>query len=213
MSTLVASPAPPTTRPRRRLLPAVLATAGIALVVLGAVTTLRGYAPLMATDAFDAEGPAHTRVDGIGGEDVWVVDYTDAEAVTYAFALRNGGPFTTTVMAIDLPAPGPLRMLQPVEVGLLPEGAEVDAGAPSQAFAPFALGPGEVRVVVVRGYFTNCEEVTERAISILDGHLVHHTTAGIDGATRVDLPVHVVNRSPTRVECRGRPSDRSHRQS
>ena len=209
LDTPVAAPA----RRRRPSAPALLVLAGIALVLVGGFATLRTYSPLTATAAFDAAGPANSRVDAYGDGSLWVVDYHDGESVTYAFELRNSGPFATTVTAIELPAAHALRMLQPVEVGLLPEGAAVDADATASAFAPFRLGPGEVRVVVVRGYFTNCEEVTERAVSVLDGHVVHHSIAGVDGATRVDLPVEVVNRSPSRVECPGRPSDRSHRQS
>lgn len=190
--------------------PVLLASVGAVLVIAGILLVLRGMTPLAATSAVTVPASVlQGEVPEIGGRAGIGVPYEHGAEAAYAFTVRNDGPIGVTITGVDAGI-GELTLLSPYGVFVLPPGESLDGdlehGAP---LTGFALGPGEERIVVVRGTFDHCEYYHERNLEPRDGIDVSYRILGVPGEQRVTFDRDVIVKSPMIVDCDDRTIDRN----
>jgi len=182
------------------LLAVVLALAGLVALAAAGVLVGNGYQPLAARGGTDASGSGST-VLAFGDRPLRLLTYADRQDLRYAFVLRNRGRVGVTVRDLQARASGKYQLLNLHADRLAPAGrADVDADA-GRPFAPFALGAGEQRVVVLRGTFADCEHISPRAASMLDEVRVDFAVLGLHRTTTLALPERLRTQSPSDQGC------------
>ncbi len=172
-------------------------------LVAAALLIGSGSHPLAAGRGTAAAGSTST-VIAFGDRPLRLLTYADGKDVRYAFVLRNRGRVGLTVRSLSAHATGKYQLLNLRSDRVGPTGAagaavvDADGGSP---FRPFSLGPGEQRVVVLVGTFTDCEFISPRAASMLDDVRVDYRLLGVPRSTTIQLPERLRTQSPSDQGC------------
>lgn len=182
----------------------ILAVAGLVSVAAGTAVALHDASTPVASGGGVVGAPSFT-VEYVDAPATEYVAYDHGASAGYRIELSNDGPLPVTVEDVPIaPMQEELRLLHPTEV-LVEEAGDL---AP---FAPFRLGAGETRTVVVSGVFHNCEYYTERAMDLVVTQPVTWSVAGVSTTTDVALTHQLAIRSTFIRECPGRVMDRGAR--
>ena len=189
----------PIHRRARLRLPALLAVAGLLLVLLGAGVALASSQPLTATAGVLHSEGASAAIDLAQDRPVRQVQYRDRAPLTYSMTLRNSGVVPVTVQGATLPPLGSRLLLRLQGVLLLPvSSTDVAAGQPLDGQR---LWPGQERTLVLQALFTDCERIGARSSSLLTSVELEITVAGVRRHQSVRLPELLRAGSPREAGC------------
>lgn len=182
-----------------RQLSALVAVAGLLLVLLGGGVALAASQPLTATDGVLASEGASAAIDLAQDRPVRQLQYRDRTPLTYSMTLRNSGLVPVTLAGATLPPSGSRLLLRLEAVQVLPEGStDLAAGVPLDGQR---LWPGQERTLVLQARFTDCERIGARSSSLLTSVELEIAVAGMPRHQSVRLPELLRAGSPREAGC------------
>lgn len=187
---------------RSRALPLTMALFGVVLLLFGAAIVLRAQQPLapVATIQAGAEVISDVIPSGTNRQGLAIV-YDHEQPASFALELTNNGSVGITITGVGTEA-GQLHLLHPYGAFVMPGGADLDSDfADAEELSSFALGPGESRVVVVRGSFANCRYYNERNIDIRTDIRFDYRILGVPSSQTVAFDKDLLVKSPMIVSC------------
>lgn len=110
------------------------------------------YQPLAYGDTYGLRGDQVRETESVGGSNV--VTYGAGEDFEMIFSVRNIGP--VTVRITGLPERDLAALMGSYDVSLSPRHATAYDEMEAQPFAPFALRPGETRLLALSYTFRDC---------------------------------------------------------
>ncbi len=123
----------------------------VVLIAAGAVYVWR-FQPLSVGDTYGVRGEQVRETESVGGSSV--VTYGAGEGFEMLFSIRNAGLVPVRVTAV--PDSELASVLATYDVTVMPRGDMAFDPAQAQAFRPFALRPGEERLLNLSYRFKDC---------------------------------------------------------
>ena len=189
----------PTRRRARLRLPALLAAAGLLLVLLGGGVALASSQPLTASGGVLRSEGASAAIDLAQDRPVRQLQYRDRVPLTYSMTLRNSGLVPITLHGMTLPPADSRLLLRLESARLLPDSStNLTAGQPLEGQR---LWPGQERTLVLQALFTDCERIGARSSSLLTSVELEIAVAGVPRHQSVRLPELLRAGSPREAGC------------
>jgi hypothetical protein len=130
------------------------------------------------------------------------VAYVHRAVFTYAFSVRNNGPFGVSVTGIDGWDPDFVGLLQFIDARLSrSDRVHSIIARDLQSFHPFSLAPGHERDIVIRARFVHCGSWAEQSAETYTAQKMRFRFVGINRTAWVTLPFNLEVKAPPDSEC------------